>query len=576
MEKIDIIKQYISGSRAFYLDYIGNMENDPSLKVYICDERNMIAAKVSLISTILLGIKEDIVLNKGNLNYESKLLLDSLENSVNFIATYKNGKYYVDNYEFDNAASVVATIRNSIAHGKYLIDFDNNELILIKENNIFKINIEKLNIFLIHTFSKFKFNTKSNEYERNFSVLNKVQRDRETPIKTVSELKNIIRNIEFYTFSIKSDNGPVPSICIEMLNHYISLFKDLKENNSKDYKYINEFYKKLELVCKKNNCKIEKKSKKGVNTIDEENIIKYSKEMIMNTNIPYREQINLIASEFNKTKDNTLTNFSPIFANIKLLIILDTIHKCKTSDVNVINEYLKNNNYGYISIGYDEVSALVISMFNTLFMYGLEDVYTNGLKYNLNKCDELDFSKLNLKNCNPSIDGIDYSSLNDARNKYNHDLKEYKECLSVISKKNNHLMNVKQNNNTKAIEQIEKKLKELNNNKNNLGNKLKESFISYTNIKNDYDKNLDYFKNKAIIEGIRNCISHGHYNIYSGDGLDKTKIVFEDIYNENITFKMEITLQDFLDIINNNYEIVLEYINNKEIEKQQESRSMRF
>ena len=80
------------------------------------------------ISNIFLSIKENIVENTGNLNYESKLYNDSLEKSVSIISEKTASGYMIDNYEFKDASTLVATLRNKIAHGDFLIDFDKEEV----------------------------------------------------------------------------------------------------------------------------------------------------------------------------------------------------------------------------------------------------------------------------------------------------------------------------------------------------------------------------------------------------------------------------------------------------------------
>ena len=143
MEKVEFIKKYFAATRALYLDYIGEMNNDIDLKKYIVEKDNIIGATISLFTIIMLGIKEDIVSNEGNLNYESKLFFDYLEKSVEYIAKKENDKYYLDGYEFNDAASVVAMIRNKIAHGKYIVDFSTNKLVLKHDSRDLRINIEK-------------------------------------------------------------------------------------------------------------------------------------------------------------------------------------------------------------------------------------------------------------------------------------------------------------------------------------------------------------------------------------------------------------------------------------------------
>lgn len=69
-------------------------------------------------------------------------------------------------------------------------------------------------------------------------------------------------------------------------------------------------------------------------------------------------------------------------------------------------------------------------------------------------------------------------------------------------------------------------------------------------------------RNKAIINGIRNSISHGNYKIESVENR-VDKIVFEDIYEGILTFKCEVPITEFINMIYKN-EIPIEDFLNKD------------
>ena len=83
MNKLECIENYYSGTRAFYLNFIGDMESDSNLKEYITDDNNILSSKVSLISLLMFMIKEGIVENSGNLKYKSLVFENSMEASIN-------------------------------------------------------------------------------------------------------------------------------------------------------------------------------------------------------------------------------------------------------------------------------------------------------------------------------------------------------------------------------------------------------------------------------------------------------------------------------------------------------------
>ena len=88
------------------------------------------------------------------------------------------------------------------------------------------------------------------------------------------------------------------------------------------------------------------------------------------------------------------------------------------------------------------------------------------------------------------------------------------------------------------------------------------------NAKASYDEailyeanNLDLIKNRAIINGIRNSIAHGNYTFYVEDGV--SKILFEDLYEGECTFRASVSVVDFLNFIYASEAIVTSFINSK-------------
>ena len=85
----------------------------------------------------------------------------------------------------------------------------------------------------------------------------------------------------------------------------------------------------------------------------------------------------------------------------------------------------------------------------------------------------------------------------------------------------------------------------------------------YNEIKNDYSLNSEYFKNMAIIEGIRNSIAHGHYEFIFNGNFDETIMVFSDLYEGKLTFQTKISFSDFEKFIENNNKVVINFVKDK-------------
>jgi len=130
---------YIEGVNS-YLNFLINDYNN--ITQSIPSKETLTSAKLAIISNMFLSIKENLVENVGNLCFSSKLLNNYLEENVSMIAKKTNQGYLADKYLFPSAGNLVAIIRNKLAHGKYLINYEDNYI----EIQYFDGETEKISI----------------------------------------------------------------------------------------------------------------------------------------------------------------------------------------------------------------------------------------------------------------------------------------------------------------------------------------------------------------------------------------------------------------------------------------------
>lgn len=554
MNKTDLMKEYYFGNRALYLNFLGDIYNEKYLKQYITDKNSIISAKMSLLSLIMLSIKEDIVENVGNLNYESKIFLNALENTVSYISIQKDDGYCVDNYKFSTKEEIVSLIRNKLAHGRFIIDYDKNVVILNRENEQIEIDIDNLSYFIVRALQAYLRDIKTNEYIHDFCVCSKVLSNREKPIKTISEIKNLVRNIKHYVFKISSNENEVPQICINVLEDFIINYKN-HINSSKFY----ELSENLKIFLESYNCKCEMSSKKIKNEKIEEQIINYASNLIKEQNdLNYEEQVNIIMQESLNYINPTYKKVSQLYSVLKVLNIIEAIKTYNTSDVDKLYNYFIENDIDNIYINYNEIGVVLINLFNSLFMYGFDEKYKISGGYKLDRQDNFDFGTLDFQNIYPSIDGIDYTPLMDAKTKYKSCEKEYNEVDKLIKGNKEHLSKIE--NNEEAIIKINNKINDLMIELKTLYINKEESKKNLISIAKDFKENKNYFKNFAIVNGIRNSIAHGNYEIISGESLEDSKIIFNDIYKGKLTFKLEVSFYQFSSMLEDNFETLFKYL----------------
>lgn len=551
MTKIDCIMEYYCGNKANLFFLMGLIYKNNEHSHYILEPHYMSAAKVGCFANILLAIKEAVVENKGELVYESKLFLNELERTVTAIATKDGTGYKIDNYHFESASSLVAIIRNKIAHGDYTIDFENNRISLNINSNEIKININKLALFVVMALQKTFRSVKRSEYRRNIILFKIKEKNRKAPLKLKSEVKNIIRNFKNINFAIKSKNDALIS------EEVIAIFELFLEKFKIDQSP--EVLKEMRSFLDKNNLEVQISE----SSIKSEKEISDLLELLMGSILQtpnYEDQIKMIGLEVQRILDNKYNNFNPILSNFYNLCLLNTIETAHSIEENKFKNHLYE---GMFYLNYDNLAASAITLFNTLFSYSFDDLYKSTTEYTIAPIDGLDYSKLDLTMIKVHQIELDTNVLNDLQIKNKGIIKRIDEINNKRAKTVNNLAQVTTKNNIKAMQILGTALNDIDNLLKTLNSALQVSNQELNDATIFFNSNQAYLRNKAIIEGIRNSISHGHYEVVSGISIEESTLIFSDIYEGELTFKCEIKLMDFIDLLDMNASVINEFIKNK-------------
>lgn len=543
MDYLKFVANYYLGTKEFVGFMLNNLYeiNHPN---YITEKRFLCAAKMGAISNIFLSIKENIVENTGNLNYESKLYNDSLEKSVSIISEKTASGYMIDNYEFKDASTLVATLRNKIAHGDFLIDFDKEEVIINVENTNISIDINKLSKFIITSLRNNFFYTKTKNYSRNITV-NEISKDKKPKkITSTEEIKHVINNCTNINFNLsREDNNFLEKYEIDKFNKKLNTLKNTTNMDFDSIQNLRKEYKENGYILKADYYKMNKyKSIMELIPLIQNTILTQER-------YTYDNQISTITNEVQRKIESSYNEFNPLLANLTNLYIIEEISKSGSTNLNSIVDSLAKKYGGSFYINYDNLVASLISVFNSLFSIPLEKIYKN------NDGKGLDFSKLKIDDSsiikNDNNDSF-YSEIDTKLESLN------KRLLTLIARYNNNLnnyCNISQAKNQKAKATIKNNLIKIYNDMETIRKDIKtlENKLKYYN-----DREL-YIKNKSIIEGIRNSISHGNYKVMPGETFQDSKIIFSDIYEGKLTFKAEFTILKFMELFNNNIDILDKY-----------------
>ena len=568
MNKEDEILKYFRNNLAFYYKTIDwNLGENPANPDYeyrdeILDKDNLIGAKLSLISNIFLSYKENIVENTGSLNYKNIIFNTELENAVLMIANKVNDKYEVDGVIFNSAPELVAFIRNSLAHGSYLIDYDMRRVILYSGGKQVEVNVNKLSMFVVSGLQGYLHGEISNSWNRKIVLNRYTSTNREKPLESEKILCNTIENFTVINLNIKKKDGEdIPLYYRDIfevelkkyrLRHDINVLKELKEKYKNDYDI--EFSEE----------EIDKKTAKYLSSV----IYPKTKDL------DYQAQ-NSIAL----IKAGKIVNNDKMIGQITSLQLLQYISKYKTTDLEKIKRNLElekmkrmleskeinlKESEEMIFIDSDIMVNSLLGMFNALFIYPFDDIYDDKeiMKNLVNT--SLDYSKLDLsliKLNNINLNNGEILSLREELNGINRRIQEINNTISIDKAS---LEKVK--GNARAEANINAKITREQGDLN-----LFQGKLALVSCKvNYYDNNSQvggYFYNKAIIEGIRNSIAHGNYQVIEAPSILDSKIIFRDIYLGKETFSCEVGAEDFKNLLIVNMKIILQFLSSRKEEK---------
>ena len=174
---------------------------------------------------------------------------------------------------------------------------------------------------------------------------------------------------------------------------------------------------------------------------------------------------------------------------------------------------------------------------------------------------DLDFALLDASLFHVDVLNINENPLNEMKARCDSCLKRVESLTKALETSNQNLENVRKSGNQKAVSIIESQLQKLTEDLTRIEEVASETKNEYNLMQSDYATNSNFFKNEALINGIRNSVAHGNYEIISNPG---PTIVFQDIYEGEVTFKASIALADFYNFIDTSSKIVLEFIKEKE------------
>lgn len=561
------ITTFIISNMAYtkYLETLGNKNEVP----VFCDVQTL---KLIYASFMLMLWKDEYIMKDSNKMLNSNLSDELLDEIISYIATKQaDGSWKIGNITLDNSYEVIQIIKNKIAHGDYKIE--NNNIELKYGNKSGYINIDDLIDFSNELGTSWESIKATGENKRIFIGSNIPQKLLNKKISNNRDLEKYLKYLNY----IEITDRPFPGYernkdYVEIVDEFTeSIIKNNNQDHADGYKEIIMTYYKL-------------MEKMGIDI------------SITSTNSYFLPNINEVLESFKKNKtfykeedilkqinylSYTLYEKNTVSAqkkNISEGIILNQgfLHELSNNPNKSMTELLDIKDKISLAERSKLDKAILTSYlvgFYVVYIYGLNRIYTADERDHIDKLYDqsiFDFSKLDLSNINYKTLEIskNFDAFQDQYNKKKKKMEELQNRYMNVDEIANSLeerIEKERQSSKKDISSLIKGLKKTRNDLLEINEKYwanKPKFEFETNfINNNFE---DYKKNRAIIEHIRNSISHGNVQLNYAKGYgkrDDATICFKDIYDGKVGFEAELTVDEFSTLISGkNLKTIASYI----------------
>ena len=386
--------------------------------------------------------------------------------------------------------------------------------------------------------------------EKSFVINEKAEKNRTKPLKDSKEVKRVISNFKKVEVTLKSKGGVIISKDLaDMLDEVIEAYKNT--SNLKAFTLFKDMIKdKYDFDWDVRYVKFDALDEFADSLFD---VLK---------GLEYTEAVNAIGDKVLKRVTEG-KKFSEIGASFNDFILLEAAYDLQSTDKDKISNYIANKYGNFFVASNEEIAAASVSLFNTLFGYLHDDLLDNENAFTSGDNTGFDYSTLDFSAFNVSYLKPDNGPIDSHKETYMGASKRLAAIQSKIQKNTESLNAVKLSGNTKAQAVLSANL---NNDK-----ILEATMISdVASAKATYDDAVDYVTdnsllvyNRGIINGIRNSIAHGKYTVIQSGSFDDVRILFEDIYEGETTFKADISIADFLNFIYSSEAKVVSFVKSK-------------
>ena len=524
-------------------NYIANgLEDDRLL-----DPITNLLSRFELVKLLILSYKEKIITKPKNDTYKNTLLFTELESTACSIAKkLEDGRYEISGRIFEDANTVVAFVRNKIAHGDYVISDDLQEIILAPDGDQIHISFMDLEVFTIHLYLNVAQYRKTNEFSKLLTGNVKLPL-----LSNKINVKKIIDDFKLIKLTVKSNEELLSKDDYIVFNEVLqSILKyDIKINSFNEKGSLKKINDTIAELSK------EAKEKTGFNstitctldklTEEEKKTVLDNASRINTVNLDLYQlikEINLLAIRVREEKYNKEI---PLSGALTFLQLLREACALRTSNLNKITDYIYTT-YGsdiksnLFKFGYDQIAITKIAIFVCL-------------SYLFENFDE-NYYILDAKYIEPQVYKFVNNELIQLRQTITGKEKSLKEIEESISRLQSQIKGIRlssmpvelKNEKTDYLNSI---IKNNASKRRTLKEELKTLRTQAANCAMDRTYNKKHYYIKGILESIRNSISHGNFSITPNGDIEDTIITFKDYDKDELAFELNITIRQIKEMM---------------------------
>jgi hypothetical protein len=476
----------------------------------------------------------------------------------------------LDQIELESKEEVIKTIRDKIAHGAFLINPNTCDIIIKFNGNNAKIPGKNFIDFVSSLFLRPNYNTNETVYKRDRIAVNINRNNR---IKNRQNVNPFLKQIYIVNYNFTKEGGyitPDDKDLIEDLINKTSVNQVDNNTVMSSLQIMSILNRELANRGIKAKCIIERMSA-SVYGQSLKNFIRKNINQLSYLSIT--DQYRLVSNWYNKIRHNDNVLKTAMFYN---MVLLRTI---ETSEANTTREILEQtSSLSLWSSIMEMYLSTVLLSFYVHYQYPLENIMK--LKDNLpDDAEYFDYSLLDLSFLKPDIFMLPKKREDDRRIQLLSAEKDLERIDNLLQEYNTQMTNIllrmARTTDPNQIFVYKKALNKVGKNISVTQIEKRECEAKKEDRKNavaEYRIDLpnSYYRNRYLIEYIRNAMSHGDvffdYNETEGS-INKASIRFINDYEGETYLDLNVSIIDFNRLFNyDNISIIAEFLEMKKQE----------